>query len=294
MEIARQAGSEDQLRETGYLLICESPQTFEKAAAQAERVGTTHGVGYRLLSPEELALDQPLIKRRMSGAIHWTEPRSVPDPQILTQRYAGFLSTLGGAFVKGDAMSLSQQGNGWTVMTDEGLIEAEHVVVAIGHASTHLTKRFGYAAPTFGKRGYHIHLKAGESLMPSRPVLYQDKRIMIAPMRQGLRLTSGVEFARPDAPKTPLQLGRAENVIRELFELGEHVEAQPWMGVRPASADMLPIVGPIPGTKGLWAHYGHGHQGLTLGPTTGRLLAEQMSSERTFVDPTPFLPARFA
>ena len=39
---------------------------------------------------------------------------------------------------------------------------------------------------------------------------------------------------------------------------------------------MLPIIGRLPGQEGAWCAFGHAHQGLTLGPTTGRLLAESL------------------
>ena len=67
----------------------------------------------------------------------------------------------------------------------------------------------------------------------------------------------------------------------------------PWMGVRPCTPDMLPIIGRMPGQHGAWCAFGHAHQGLTLGPTTGRLLAEMMSGETPFVSPEPYQPARF-
>ena len=57
--------------------------------------------------------------------------------------------------------------------------------------------------------------------------------------------------------------------------------------------DMRPIVGPFPGKPGLWLDVGHHHLGLTLGPITGRLLAEIMAGEAPFVDPAPFKAERF-
>ena len=45
--------------------------------------------------------------------------------------------------------------------------------------------------------------------------------------------------------------------------------------------------------KGLWLDFGHHHLGLTLGPITGRLLADLMTDEAPFVDPTPFKAERF-
>jgi D-amino-acid dehydrogenase len=65
------------------------------------------------------------------------------------------------------------------------------------------------------------------------------------------------------------------------------------MGARPCTPDMKPIIGPAPNHKGLWFAFGHAHHGLTLGPATGRLLAEQMTGETPFLAPEPFSPSRF-
>src|SRR5262249_3242811 len=50
---------------------------------------------------------------------------------------------------------------------------------------------------------------------------------------KGIRLTTGVEFAERDAPPTPIQLARDEPLARQLFPLGERLEAAPWLGRRP-------------------------------------------------------------
>ena len=44
---------------------------------------------------------------------------------------------------------------------------------------------------------------------------------------------------------------------------------------------------------GLWLCFGHAHQGLTLGPSSGRLVADMMTGEAPFVDPAPYRPQRF-
>jgi D-amino-acid dehydrogenase len=112
-------------------------------------------------------------------------------------------------------------------------------------------------------------------------------------MARGLRITTGAELTGRPAASTPVQLGRAEAAARELLALGEPVEPRPWIGTRPCMPDMLPVIGQAPGHPGLWLHFGHGHQGFTLGPATGRLLAEMMTGERPFLDPTPFRPERY-
>ena len=100
---------------------------------------------------------------------------------------------------------------------------------------------------------------------------------VLVPMRKGIRLTTGVEFAERDAPPTPIQLARDEPLARELFPLGERLEAAPWLGRRPCLPDMVPVIGRAERHRGLWFAFGHAHHGFTLGPVSGRLLAEMMT-----------------
>jgi D-lysine oxidase len=113
------------------------------------------------------------------------------------------------------------------------------------------------------------------------------------PMSRGIRLCTGVEFARRDGPPTPVQLQRALPRAHALFPLGEAVDPKPWMGARPCLPDMRPVIGRAPRHPGLWFDFGHQHHGLTLGPVTGRLLAEMMTGETPFADPAPFAVERF-
>jgi D-amino-acid dehydrogenase len=78
-----------------------------------------------------------------------------------------------------------------------------------------------------------------------------------------------------------------------LFPLGEPVDAKPWIGARPCLPDMLPVIGKAPRHGGLWFDFCHQHHGLTLGPATGRLLAEMMTGETPFADVRPFAVERF-
>jgi D-amino-acid dehydrogenase len=116
---------------------------------------------------------------------------------------------------------------------------------------------------------------------------------MLVPMSQGIRLTTGVEFAERDAPPTPVQLARDETIASELFPLGERLEPAPWLGRRPCLPDMVPVIGRGERHRGLWFAFGHAHHGFTLGPVTGRLLAEIMTGEIPFTDPSPYAASRF-
>jgi D-amino-acid dehydrogenase len=148
-----------------------------------------------------------LVKRL--GAIHWTDPLSVSDPQALTLFYARRFTEAGGEILRGDALSLARHGAGWRVQASDGPREAEQVVIALGSVSAKLTRRFGYAPPLFGKRGYHRHYRMQGNAVLHRGFMDADSGFVLVPMRAGVRLTTGAEFAPDDAPKTPVQLARA-------------------------------------------------------------------------------------
>ncbi len=124
-------------------------------------------------------------------------------------------------------------------------------------------------------------------------MLDAENGYVLAPMTRGVRLPTGAEFARRDAPHTPVQVDKCEKIARSFAPLGERLDAKPWMGARPCLPDMLPVIGPAPRHKGLWFDFGHAHHGVTLGPVSGRLLAEMMTGETPFTDPAPYGVGRF-
>jgi len=289
--LIERAGAEGLVRRDGYRFVFRDPASMEKALAQAVALATSHGVRYEVLDGAALARAEPGLQARMAGAIHWLDPWTVSDPGELVSRYAALLRRAGGRLLRGDAATLQPTGSGWLVHTDRGVVEAEQAVIALGPWSETLLKTLGYRYPLFVKRGYHRHYRGGTA--PRLPAYDVDGGYVLAPMRQGVRLTTGAEFARIDAPATPVQLTRAEVLARQLFELREPVEPQPWVGARPCTADMLPVIGPAPRHRGLWFNFGHAHQGFTLGPVSGQLMADLIEGGPTVVDPQPYAPARF-
>ena len=208
----------------------------------------------------------------------------MPDPGGLAKAYAALFGRKGGRYLVADARTLERTGKRWRVATLEGTITARDVVVAMGPWSDQIFAPLGYAIPLQVKRGYHLHLKPRGNAVLNHPVLDTDNGYLLAPMNRGIRLTTGAEFAHRDALPTPIQVERALPRARGLFPLGEPVDAKPWMGARPCLPDMLPVIGKAPRHPGLWFDFGHQHHGLTLGPATGRLLAEMMTGETPFAE----------
>ena len=140
------------------------------------------------------------------------------------------------------------------------------------------------------KQGYHRHFAARER--PSRPIMLADQSAVLSPMIAGLRLATAVEL--PGRPRPDhRQLRRAEQAARRLLDLGDPVEEIPWTGTRPCLPGMLPLVREAPRHPGLWLHFGHGHQGFTLGPATAWRLAEAMEGDPQAVADKHGYQARF-
>jgi D-amino-acid dehydrogenase len=280
------------LRRTGWIKLFRSDATLAKAVQELERA-RQYGVKGDILDAAAIAAREPNLTGDFAGAVHFPDPGFVPDPGGLTKAYAALFGRKGGRFLVGDARTLEQSGARWRVATLEGSITAREVVVAMGPWSDQIFARLGYSIPLNVKRGYHIHLAPRGNAVLNHPVLDTDQSFLLAPMNRGIRLTTGAEMARRDAPPTPVQVERAMPRAHELFPLGDPVDAQPWKGARPCLPDMLPVIGKAPRHPGLWFDFGHQHHGLTLGPVTGRLLAEMMTGETPFADTTPFAVERF-
>jgi D-amino-acid dehydrogenase len=280
------------LQRTGWIKLYRSDATLAKALQELERA-RQYGVAGEVLDASAIAEREPHLTGDFAGGVHFPDPGFVPDPGGLAKAYAALFGRKGGRFLVGDARTLERAGGRWRVATMEGTITAREAVVAMGPWSDQIFAPLGYSIPLNVKRGYHLHLAPRGNAVLNHPVLDTDQGFLLAPMNRGIRLTTGAEFARRDAPPTPVQVERALPRAHALFPLGKPVEAQPWKGARPCLPDMLPVIGKAPRHPGLWFDFGHQHHGLTLGPASGRLLAEMMTGETPFADTTPFAVERF-
>jgi len=290
--LAREADAEGYFREGGWLKVYRSDEGLEgerQEFALAREFGLT---AQELSQAEALALE-PHLQPVFRHGVFWSDPRSVSNPGAVTKAYAGAFERGGGTVTIADARTLAQTGKGWRITGPNGAIEARSAVIALGAWSLDVLAPLGYRLPLIAKRGYHMHYSSRGNATLTRPVLDEEGGYVITPMERGIRLTTGAEFARRDAPKTPVQVDKTEAIARTLYPLAERVDPEPWMGNRPILPDSRPVIGEAPRHKGLWFAFGHQHLGFTLGPVTGRLLAEMMTGQAPFIDPAPFSPGRF-
>jgi D-amino-acid dehydrogenase len=187
---------------------------------------------------------EPPLAPAFRHVVFWELAAGISNPLAMTMRPGS--RAHGGVAVKGDALRLHQTAARWRVDTTEGPIDAEAAVVALGPWAPDLLVPLGIKLPLAVKRGYHRHFRARGNASLARPILDAENGYCIVPMEQGIRITTGAEFAPRDAAPTPVQFTRVLPQASELFPLGDAVEAQPWMGARPCFADSRPVIGRAP------------------------------------------------
>ena len=288
-----EANATKYLRKTGWLKIYRGEKSFAALAPEFDAAGS-FGLPLQPLDTAGAQALEPALNPVFAHAVFWPQAASISSPIGVTRAYAAHFAKLGGVILAGDARSLHANGGRWRVETNEGALDAKECVVALGPWAPDLLKLLRVKLPLAVKRGYHRHFHAQGNAGLSRPVLDADAGYLITPMEQGIRMTTGVEFASRDASPSPVQFDRVMPMARALFPLGDRADDKTWMGSRPCFPDSRPVIGRAPGFAGLWLAIGHAHWGLTLGPATGRMIAEMITGAPPFCDPAPYRAERFA
>jgi D-amino-acid dehydrogenase len=287
-----EAGALQYLRKTGWAKIYRSQKTFAEMAPELNLADELE-IPYRALDPRGMLELEPALKPAFERAIHWPGAASLNNPLAVTKAYVARYEALGGVMLVGDARTLHRNGSGWRVDTAQGALDAQHAVVSLGPWAPDVLDPMGIHLPLGIKRGYHRQFRLAGTVEMRRPVVDPDNGYCVTPMQQGIRVTTGAEFADRDAPPTPVQFERLMPKALEVYPLGDRLEEGTWLGKRPCFPDSRPIIGPAPKQPGLWLAYGHAHWGLTLGPTTGHLVADLITGATPFCDPAPYAAERF-
>jgi glycine oxidase ThiO len=175
-------------------------------------------------------------------------------------------------------------------------IACGHAVLAAGAWSKELERRLGIDIPVEPQRGQIVHLGLPAVDTSAWPIVlafrghymvpWEDGRVVVGATREtgsGFRSdTTAAGVMQVLAEALRLAPGLADATIREIR-----------VGLRPASRDGLPILGPVPGIAGLWLATGHGSIGLQLGPYSGKVVADMIAGDETAPEIGPFSVARF-
>ena len=234
--LMNEAGAEKYLRRSGWLKLFRHDESFA-ASARERAVAKDFGISHQTMDADGVRRLEPSLSAVFRHAVFWDGVASITNPLAVTRAYAARFAALGGVSLPGDARSLHRSEGRWRVDTEAGHLDSDQMVIALGPWAPDVLTPLGIKLPLGLKRGYHRHYTPQGNASLARPVLDADRGYVLAPMEQGIRLTTGAEFAARDAPPTPVQFGRLMPSATELFPLGEPVEKEPWMGSRPCFAD---------------------------------------------------------
>ncbi|WP_181870022.1 FAD-binding oxidoreductase [Halomonas sp. DQ26W] len=234
------------------------------------------GVAQLYLNAQETAALEPALDGIAQGAILFPEACHFGDPLRLANGLAKQLERRGATFIPARAVSLERHAHGVSILTDAGDWHAEQVVVAAGAWSQPLARSAGDRIPLEVERGYHLEFSGAETLL-SRPCCPAENAFYMTPLEGRLRIAGTVELGHPADPANHARLAYLRRHAEAMFgPLG--AASHEWLGLRPSLPDSLPVIGPAAIPNVTYA-FGHGHLGLTLAPTTGRLVAASLAGK---------------
>jgi D-amino-acid dehydrogenase len=158
--------------------------------------------------------------------------------------------------------------------TGDGLVEADHYVLAAGPAAVALGRTAGLRLPIYPIKGYSITLPAAEAA-PSVSITHTGHKVVFCRLGGRMRVAGFAEFAREDRTLVYDRIQKLADVSKQLFPAACDYDAalNGWAGERPMTPDGLPIVGPSK-LKNLSLNVGHGMFGWTLSCGASQMLAD--------------------
>lgn len=284
----------------GTLKLVRNARSFEEARAMAEWLAT-HGVASRALDRDATVELEPALQpiaRELAGAIYFPGDEH-GDAFRYCEALAKVATRRGVTFRYTTPVTALETNGGRiaAVRTQDGTLPVESVVVAAGSYSPQLLAPAGIRLPVAPVKGYSISapLPAGLS-GPRIPVLDGELHAVAVPLGASLRLAGTAEFAGHDLT---LPAARIENLVHLLSRTYPEIAArvprasiEPWTGLRPMSADGVPIVSRTP-IENLYLNTGHGHLGWTMATGSGRALADLVMGRPPAIDLTPYALDRF-
>ncbi len=295
-----------------HLLICDgSLLVFENTAFHDVLAMHKHyqqaGIKVELLNREQTLALEPNLHDNISHALYFTEVAHTGNPWEICLTLADYAKNLGMTFKQLAVSSISQNKMGVVVHSDNKAaneqLHFDHCVVATGAWSKSLLKDLGYSLPIEDERGYSLSINVDEQESPllSRPVASAERKFIITPMDNMLRLSGTVEYAGLNAKannqRADLLLKNAEYILKampiEVEKSSANAIEKRWMGPRPSLPDSLPVICKAPEHDKIFFALGHQHLGLTQGAITGKLIGQLVSGQKTDIDVSPLCISRF-
>jgi D-amino-acid dehydrogenase len=285
-----QTGLVGELHRDGSLSV----YTSRHALAQDEAAWAlirSHGITASELTREELLAMEPALGPIAACGVFTPQWSRINDPRTLTDSLRTWLQAAGVAMVAGSVADVAAD---HTVRLQDGRVfQAGAVVIAGGAWSGQLAQRLGDKVRLESERGYNTTIPS-PGIVVKRPITFAEHHFVASPLSCGLRIGGAAEFgglrAAANYRRSAALLKLAQRYLPGLRGEGGVV----WAGHRPSTPDSLPVIGESPRRKDVFYAFGHGHLGLTLSATTGRLVADLVARRPPPIDMTPYAITRFA
>ena len=281
----------DWVQVKGSLLTVEKPSSLELLTAHGKRLNDID-VSNELLSKEDLLEREPALQDNQLAALFFPNTGHITNLKAVINQLHDTFRQLGGHVIEHcSVLAATNDADGIHLTTSQGDMTASKVLLAAGAHSKALAKQLtGVNIPLDTERGYHLMLPH-ESARLQIPVSSLDRRFVMTPMQDGLRLAGTVEYAGLDAPanmqRAHMLLKHAQPMLKAPLNASDSVS---WMGFRPSTADSLPVIDKI---ERVFLSFGHQHLGLTQAVVSAQMIAEYYFDEDHTIDPKPYQLARF-
>jgi len=251
------------------------------------------GFEHHRLGSDELKRVMPTLKLEQAVGFLVPSWHHLVNPAKATAEIANDCIRHGGHWVQDRVTGVSASESGVSLQTvSGGKIKADQLVVAAGAWSNEMALQLDRKLPLIAERGYHAQI-SDPGFELKHPVMSLSRHFVMTPLEDGLRLAGTAEFAaldaNPDYRRAKVLLKQAAGYLDGL-KTG-HVSE--WMGQRPATPDSLPVISASPGHSNVFYAFGHGHYGVTQGPTTGRIIADLVTGDQPKLDISAFRFDRF-
>ena len=182
--------------------------------------------------------------------------------------------------------------------TSKGEFSADAFVVATGATTASIMRQLGIGVPVYPIKGYSISIPITDQnhhLMPSKSITHEQKRIVITPLKDGLRVAGLAEL--DDFNLQTIDLRRIDTIKSAVSTIlpgiiPDNADLKPWVGLRPMTPDCLPIIGVSP-CKNVYLNVGHGSFGWTQACGSGKLVSDLISGTTPDHDLKAFRLERF-
>ncbi|UPQ87385.1 D-amino acid dehydrogenase [Vibrio sinaloensis] len=237
------------------------------------------GTRYQLLDPSQCLEQEPGLANmqgQLAGGLYLPDDQT-GDCYLFCQQLQKMAQQAGVKFLFDTHIKqLVTQGNQViAVDTDQGTIEGDRFVVALGSYSKQLLLPLGIDVPIYPVKGYSLTLPViDEQQAPSSTIMDETYKVALTRFAQRIRVAGTAELAGFDPSLPDKRLATLNHVVSNLFPNGvDFSQAEYWTGFRPMTPDGTPIIGQTP-LNNLYTNTGHGTLGWTMACGSAEILAE--------------------